>query len=117
MATENFKNVNVNGINYKLKLTTSSNPDLGKNTRGITFYEELKILLNKKCASELRIKTFYHELAHALCESTSFNNMLMERFSEDDYEFFVDQLGESIQMFIHNNDINDIENYVKKEGV
>lgn len=116
MAKENFELVNINGLNYKLKLTTPNNPDLGKDARGITLFEELKIFLNKKCASELRIKTFYHELAHALCESTSFNNMLMEKFSDDDFEIFIDQLGESIQMFIHNNDINSLEDYIKKEN-
>lgn len=115
MAKENFETVNINGVNYKLKLTTPNNPELGKDTRGITYYEELKILLNKKCANDLRIKTFYHELAHALCDSTSFNNILMDKLSEDDYEIFIDQLGESIQMFIHNNDINVLENFIKKE--
>lgn len=117
MAKENFETVNINGINYKLKLTTPNNPDLGKDARGITFYEELKILLNKKCATDLRIKTFYHEIAHALCESTSFNNILMEKLSDENYEIFIDQLGESIQMFFHNNNINELENYIKKEGV
>lgn len=113
---EIFKSVNINGINYKLKLTTPNNSELGKDARGITYYEELKILLNKKCANDLRIKTFYHELVHVLCESTSFNNILMEKLSEENYEIFIDQLGESIQMFIHNNDIKSIEEFIKKEG-
>ena len=113
MAIEKFQNINVNGLNYKLKLTTPSNPELGKDTRGITLFEELKILLSKNCAPELRVKTFYHELAHAICESTSFNNMLIDNFSENDFEIFIDQLGEAIQMFIHNNDIETIENFIK----
>ena len=110
-----FKSVNINGINYKLKLTTPNNSELGKDARGITYYEELKILLNKKCANDLRIKTFYHELAHVLCESTSFNNQLMDKLSDENYEIFIDQLGEAIQMFIHNNDIKDLEDFIQEK--
>ena len=115
MVKENFRNVKVNGVNYKLKLTTQNNPELGKDARGITYYEELKIFLDRKCANDLRVKTFYHELAHCLCETTSFNNQLMDKLSDENYEIFIDQLGEAIQMFIHNNDIKDLEDFIQEK--
>lgn len=116
MSKEKFQNVNVNGLLYKLKLTTQTNPELGKDARGIIHYEKLKIFLDKKCAEQLRVKTFYHELAHAFCESTSFNNSLMDLLGNDNYEIFIDKLGEVVENFVHTNDINLIENFVKKEG-
>lgn len=116
MAKEKFQNINVNGLSYKLKLTTPNNPELGKDARGIIHYEKLKIFLDKNIAEELRVKTLYHELAHAFCESTSFNNMLMDKFGNDSYEIFIDKLGEVIEKFIHENNIDVIENFVKKEG-
>lgn len=115
MNKEVFKSININGINYKLKLVAQSNPELGKDNRGITDFEQLKILLGKNYAPDLRVKTFYHELAHALCESTSFNNELIERFTNIEFECFIDQLGEAIQLFIQNNDYKDIENFVRND--
>ena len=107
--------VNVNGINYNVKLTTSKNADLGEGNRGMTLFEDLKILLDKSMAKELRVKTFYHEEAQALVEATSLNNVIMRKFSDDDFEIFIDQLGYAIQFLLKNNDLNELENYIKKE--
>lgn len=113
MVKEKFQNVKVNNLDYKLKLTTQNNPELGKDARGIIHYEQLKIFLDKNCATQLRIKTFYHELAHALCEASSFNNALMESLEDDNYEIFIDNLGLAIENFIHNNNIAEIESFIK----
>lgn len=109
--------VNVNDLMYKVKLTTQNNSELGSDCRGKIWYEKLKIFLDKNCATELRMKTFYHELAHAICEGTSFNNMLMEKLGDNGYEIFIDKLGEQVYNYIHKNDLNEVENFVKGEEI
>ena len=63
---EKFVNVNVNDLIYKVKQTTQNNSELGSDCRGKIWYEKLKIFLDKDCNVQIRMKTFYHELAHAL---------------------------------------------------
>ena len=55
-----------------------------------------------------------HELAHGICEETSFNSMLMDKLGENGYEIFIDSLGKTIYNMIHMNDMNLIEDYIKK---
>ena len=112
---ENFVNVNVNDLIYKVKQTTQNNSELGSDCRGKIWYEKLKIFLDKDCNVQIRMKTFYHELAHAMCESTSFNNMLMEKMGDNGYEIFIDKLGEAVYNYIHKNNVDEIENFVKGE--
>ena len=39
----------------------------------------------------------------------------MDKLSDENYEIFIDQLGEAIQMFIHNNDIKDLEDFIQEK--
>ena len=114
---EKFAIVNVNDLEYKLKLTTRTNAELGENCRGKIWYEKLKIFLDKENAPRVRLYTYYHELAHAMIESTSFNDMLMEKLGDHGYEIFVDKLGEAVYNYVNKNDIQALEAFVKGDEV
>lgn len=105
--------VKIGNVNYKIEMTTSADKDMPKDTRGIIFYEQLRILLDKELPNELKEQTLYHELSHAICEQTSFNNMSMEKLGDNGYEIFIDSLGKILYNFIHNNDLQKLENFVK----
>lgn len=109
--------VNVNDLAYKLKLTTRNNSELGENCRGKIWYEKLKIFLDKDNAPRVRLYTYYHELAHAMIESTSFNDMLMEKLGDHGYEIFVDKLGEAVYNYINKNNTQEIEDFVKGDEI
>ena len=109
---EKFTMVDVNGLDYKVKLTTQNNSELGDGCRGKIWYEKLKIFLDKNSAPKVRLLTFYHELAHAMCEATSFNNMLEEKLGDNGYEIFIDKMGEVVYNYIHNNNVEAIEKFV-----
>lgn len=104
----------LSNVHYDIDLTTKRNKDLGDDCRGITRFEELKILLNQDMPKELIIQTMYHEIAHAMCEETSFNDMLMDKLGDNGYEIFVDMMGRLLYDIIHNNDMKKIEENIMK---
>lgn len=102
---ESNYNICLDDVSYNIELVSKLDKELDGN-RGIILYEELKILLDKDLPPELLILTAYHELAHAICERTSFNSMLEEKLGENGYEIFIDNLGRIIYNLFSNNDIN-----------
>lgn len=108
--------VNLGDINYDIVMTDKLDKDLcGESTnRGICYYEELRILLDKELPDDLKVQTLYHELAHAILEQTSFNSMIEDELTGPMYEVLIDNLGKSIASLVHKNDLKKLENYVKK---
>jgi Zn-dependent peptidase ImmA (M78 family) len=108
--------VNLGDINYKIIMTNKLDKEISGDepNRGICYYEELKILLDKDLPDDLKIQTLYHELSHAILEQTSFNSMIETELTEPMYEVLIDNLGKAIASLIHNNDIKKLESYVKK---
>ena len=107
--------IKLDNVSYELEMADKKSKMLGDDNRGICYYELASILINKDLPNDLKIQTFYHELAHAMCESTSFNNMLMEKLGDNGYEIFIDKLGEAVYNYIHKNNVDEIENFVKGE--
>lgn len=105
----------LNNVGYNIIPTDKTNKDLSENNRGIIYYEDLNILLDKNLPSELLIQTLYHEVCHAICEQTSFNNMLGDKLGENGYEIFIDNLGKLLYDIIHKNDMKKIEKELLKE--
>lgn len=105
LGLESNYNICLDDVSYNIELVSKLDKELDGN-RGIILYEELKILLDKDLPPELLILTAYHELAHAICERTSFNSMLEEKLGENGYEIFIDNLGRIIYNLFSNNDIN-----------
>lgn len=101
--------IRINDLTYHVNMVTQSDPMLGEDTRGKIWYERLLIFLDKELPNDLKVQTFYHELAHALCEETSFNDMLMDKLGDNGYEIFIDNLGKNIFKFYHQNNIKKIE--------
>lgn len=108
--------INFDVVKYSLALTTKNDEQLGSESRGMTYYEDLKILLDKELPKDLRIQTFYHELAHAICDQTSFNNLLLSKLDEDYYEIFIDNLGKVLYNLFHKNDMKKLEKFVIGEN-
>lgn len=109
-----MSSITLGNVNYDISLTTQSNAELGEGNRGRIWYEKLTMYIDKNLPEELKIQTLYHELAHGICEETSFNGMLMDKLGENGYEIFIDSLGKTIYSMIHMNDMNLIEDYIKK---
>lgn len=103
--------VTLDNVTYNIDLVNKLNKDLDGN-RGIIFYEELKILLDKNLPSERLIQTFYHELSHAICEQTSFNTMLEEKLGDNGYEIFIDNMGKVLYSLLHQNNIQEVETQI-----
>lgn len=108
--------VKVGNVNYEIEMTTSLDRDMPRDTRGVILYEQLRILLDKELPDELIEQTLYHEISHAMCEQTSFNNMLMEKLGDNGYEIFIDSMGKILYNLIHNNDLRKLEKFVKETG-
>lgn len=107
--------VKVGNVNYDIELTTKLDKDMVEDSRGCILYEELRILIDKQSAKELKEQVLYHEISHAICEQTSFNNMLMEKLGDNGYEIFIDSMGKVLFNLIHNNDLKKLEKFVKGE--
>lgn len=107
--------VNLGNVNYDVVLTSKTDSNLGEDNRGRIWYEKLSMYIDKELPNELKIQTFYHELAHGICEETSFNGLLMDKLGDNGYEIFIDCLGKSIYNLIHNNDMNKLEEIFKKD--
>lgn len=108
--------ITIGANEYSVTPTTLSNDNLGKDNRGRIWYERLEIYIDKDLPKTLKIQTVYHELAHAICEETSFNDMLMEKLGDNGYEIFIDSLGKTVMNLIHNNDLNQFEKSLTKES-
>ena len=110
-----MKKISVGNVSYDVKMTNQKDSDLGDECRGKVWYEKLLVTLDKELPDDLLIQTFYHEIAHVLCESTSFNIMLMDKLGDNGYEIFVDNLGKSLYNLIHNQDMKNYEQLLLKE--
>lgn len=108
--------LNLGNNTYNIIMTTQSNAELGENNRGKIWYEKLNILVDKELPDTLKIQTLYHEIAHGVCQETSFNDMLLTRLGDNGYEIFVDNLGKALYDLIHKNNLIQIENEVKGEN-
>lgn len=102
-------------VNYDIKMTTKLDKDLD-DARGKIFYEELKILLDKDLPNDLKIQTLYHEIAHAICDQSFFNDVLLEKLGDDEYEIMVDSIGTLLYDIIHSNNMFDVEEFVLKNS-
>ena len=109
--------VKLDNVNYTIEMTDKTNKDLGDNTRGIVYYEDLKILLDKNLPDDLIIQTLYHEISHAMCAQTSFNDMLADKLGDNGYEIFIDNMGKLLYDIIHNNDMKTLERKALKKNV
>lgn len=101
---------------YTITETLITDANLGENSRGRIWYEKLSIYLDKELPKSLKVQTAYHELAHAICEETSFNGMLMEKLGENGYEIFINSLGSTIMNFVHDNNLEQFEKSLTKES-
>ena len=110
-----MKKLKIGNVTYDLKLTTQRDSDLGDDCRGKIWYERLLISIDKELPTELKVQTFYHELAHAICEETSFNGMLMDKLGDNGYEIFVDNLGKAVYNISHNEDVKKIEDFLTEK--
>lgn len=99
-------------VSYDIHTTTQNNAELGEDNRGRIWYEKLAIWVDKELPAELKSQTLYHEIAHAMCEQTSFNGMLMDKLGDNGYEIFIDSLGKVLYDIIHKNDMKTIEKKV-----
>lgn len=109
--------IKLNNVKYDIKMTDKTDKDLGDATRGIVYYEDLRILLDKNLPEDLIIQTMYHEISHAICAQTSFNDMLVDKLGENGYEIFIDNMGKLLYDIIHNNDMKTLERKALKKDV
>lgn len=100
--------IELGNVNYEINLTDKLNEKLGEDTYGKIWYNELKMFLDKNLPQDLIIQTFFHELAHAICQETSFNDMLMDNLGDNGYEIFIDNLGKRLYDIIYKNDVKEI---------
>lgn len=107
--------VKVGGVNYGIKMVDKNDADIGEGNRGLCYYEELMIKLDKTLPKDLLAQTLYHELSHAICEQTSFNSMLEDKLGDNGYEIFIDNLGKVLYTLFHRNNMKMIEDMVKGE--
>jgi hypothetical protein len=103
-------------VSYDIKATTQSNAELGEDNRGRIWYEKLAIWVDKELPDELKLQTLYHEIAHAMCEQTSFNGMLMDKLGEHGYEIFIDNLGKVLYDIVKKNNMKAIEKEILEIG-
>lgn len=101
--------VNVGENVYNIHLVSKKDKNLGEDCRGKIYYEDLDVYLDKDLPKTRIVQTFYHEMAHAMCDETSFNNMLMDKLGDNGYEIFIDNLGKAIYSLIHTNNLDMIE--------
>lgn len=66
---------------------------------GITNYKTREIMLSAELCRDVKEDTYYHELAHALLEETTFNTVISENMGMY-YESFVQALGNQIRQYI-----------------
>lgn len=101
---------------YTIKETSITDTNLGEDNRGRIWYEKLSIYLDKELPNSLKIQTAYHELAHAICEESSFNGMLMEKLGDNGYEIFINSLGSTIMNFVYDNNLEQFKKSLTKES-
>lgn len=104
--------INVGRFDYNVQIVNDEHSELEDN-RGLINYETLNIYINNDSLDERKVHTFYHELSHAICENTGFNDIIMDKLGIDDYECFIDHMGKTLYSVIHNNDLENIEKIVK----
>lgn len=107
--------VKVGGVNYSIKMVDKNDDDISEGNRGICYYEDLLIKIDKTLPKDLLKQTMYHELSHAICEQTSFNSMLEDKLGENGYEIFIDNMGKVLYTLFHENNLKMIEDMVKGE--
>jgi hypothetical protein len=108
--------ITINNLDYDVQMSDKNDKDIGDGVRGIILYEELIIKLLKTLPDELKVETLYHELCHALCEQSSFNNMLMEKLGDNGYEIFIDSLSKALYTLVHKNDLKKLENFISEDS-
>lgn len=116
MRNDELPTVNINDLNYRIKLTDKEDGNIEKNW-GMIHYDKLMILLDKNISPERRVKVFFHEIAHGMVEETSFNDALENQLGEEGLEIFVDRLGDVLEKLIRNNDFKQLVNYVRNGEV
>ena len=107
--------LNIWNFSYDINTTSQNNAELGEDNRGRIWYEKLTIWVDKELPNELKLQTLYHEIAHAMCEQTSFNGMLMDKLGDNGYEIFIDSLGKVLYDIINKNNMKTIERKVLKD--
>lgn len=100
--------VTVTGNEYKINLTTTDDPKLEKDNRGITYLESCEVYLDKELSDSMLIQTLYHELAHIVLENSFFDSLIEEKLGHKIYEIMVDSLGRALQDMTTRNDLNKV---------
>nr|DAJ42500.1 MAG TPA: SprT-like family protein [Caudoviricetes sp.] len=108
--------IKLDNVSYELEMADKKSKMLGDDNRGICYYELASILINKDIPNDLKIQTFYHELAHAMLQESSFNAMIETELTTPMYEVFIDNLGRLVYNYIHKNDLKKLENYILGES-
>lgn len=105
----------LNYVPYEVKVQSKHSEELEGDCRGLCDFENTTLYLSSDIPKELREQTFFHELFHAMCDQSGFNNLLIKKLGDTGYEVFTDNMGRLIYELLYKNDIKKIVSDIRGE--